>query len=110
VSTTDRRWSYEPDRREALLHIVGWFLFALLVLMAIVGRNNSTVFDLLNVPGFGWIISLAAMEVLARRRAGLRWGWSGWSGDTLRRAWQINAYTLQPWKVRHSWRLLTRVG
>jgi hypothetical protein len=108
VSTT--RWSYEPDRREAFLHIVGWSLLALVVFMAIVGRNNSIVFDLENLPGFGGLISLAAMEVLARRRAGLRWGLSLWSGDTLRRAWQINAYTLQPWKVRQSWRLLRRVG
>ena len=98
-------WSYEPDRTEATLHIVGWTLVVIFVGMMVPSIfGNNAAFDLANVPGFGFVASLGAMEVLARRRAGVSWG--GWSAAALRRTWKINSYALRPWKVPHSLAIL----
>ena len=39
--------------------------------MLVVGGRNNVVFDLANIPGFGWLVALGTMQVLARRRNGV---------------------------------------
>jgi len=70
-------------------------------MMILVSGSNGRAFDLIGFFGVGWIVSLGAMSVLARRRAGVGWG-GGWSDDALRRTWRINSYVLRPWKVGRS--------
>jgi len=55
-----------------MLHVVGWFLITIQVLMLVVGGRNNAVFDLANIPGFGWLVALGSMQVLARRRNEVR--------------------------------------
>ena len=97
-------WTYRPTRFEAVLHICGWSLFAVFVLTMTLGSTNAVVFDLANIPGMGWILCLAVMQVVARRRAGVAWG--GFGRKTMRRTWQINYYAILPWHLANSLRVL----
>jgi hypothetical protein len=99
VADREPAWTYEPDRLEAGLHVAGWVLFALVVVLMVLGFGAAVA--LIGVFGLGWIACLAAMGILARRRTGMPWR-DGWSDDVLARAWRIQSYALRPWKAGHS--------